>query len=136
MTETWHRFEIFSGDPVRLRHRTFAVIRHTPKGVWLDDVGFFSSLRGEKFVLKDARKRFACPTVREAMESLLARQQRRKRILSAQLQDTEEAITLASAAVLAIEAGMVPTRWGQFKLHRPLIDAPPWASPLAPPTQP
>jgi hypothetical protein len=58
-------------------------------GVQLDFYG------EKKFVLKDARKRFACPTPEEAMESFIARKKRQRGILKAQLVHVEEAIDIA-----------------------------------------
>jgi hypothetical protein len=62
------------------------VIKHTPKGVWLNAYG------EKKFVRRDARKRFACPTKEEALESFVARKKRQIGILSAQLRNAEDAI--------------------------------------------
>lgn len=70
---------------VSVHYETFPVLRHTPKGVWLD------TFIGKRFVLRDARKRFACPTPEEALESLKARNRRRCTILRAQLRDAEAA---------------------------------------------
>lgn len=43
------------------------VKRHTPKGVWLNEFGV------EKFVLKDARRRYAYPTEALALDSYIRR---------------------------------------------------------------
>ena len=61
----------------------FEVISHTAKGVWLDYFG------KKKFVLADARKKFACPTEIEAWESLIHRKQRQIKILGNQLEDAK-----------------------------------------------
>lgn len=66
----------------------------TPAGVWLQD-GFHPS--GRRFVLRDARKRYACPTLAEALASFQARKARQKRILSAQLRQVERCLELAVA---------------------------------------
>lgn len=60
----------------------YRVVRHTPRGVRLDD-----GTEGGRFVDRNARKRFACPTKHEALISLYARTSRRVRILEAQLAD-------------------------------------------------
>jgi hypothetical protein len=57
----------------------FPVLRETEKGVWLDAHG------GRRFVLRDARKRFACPTPAEAWESWRARKRKQLRILESQV---------------------------------------------------
>lgn len=64
----------------------FMVLSKTPKGVWLDTGD------RKKFVLRDARKRFACPTRTEAVESLKARLTRRAFILGNQLKHTKLAL--------------------------------------------
>lgn len=65
--EVWFRFidPYTAGEPpflLRIR-----VARHTPKGVWLDEYGV------EKFVLKDARRRYAYPTEALALDSYIER---------------------------------------------------------------
>ena len=57
------------------------VIRKTLCGVWLE-LPFGS---GKRFVRKDARKRYACPTKDEAIDSFIARKRRQTRILTVQL---------------------------------------------------
>lgn len=67
----------------------YPVMKHTPKGVWLDIYD------QKKFVLRDARKRYACPTMEEALESFVARKKRQIRILSTRLRHAEDAIMKA-----------------------------------------
>lgn len=62
------------------------VIKTTPKGVRLED---------GRFVLRDARKRYACPTETEAWESWFARKQRQLTILEAQVDQVYEVLGLA-----------------------------------------
>lgn len=105
MIDFWYRFEDYRvsggindfGEPegpghTEIRMREFQVTKHTPKGVWLHGAGWDG---GKKFVLRDARKRYACPTVDEAMESFLARKKRQLSILTAQASGVREAIALA-----------------------------------------
>lgn len=66
----------------------FKVIRSTPKGVWIGDWG-------DRFVLLSARKRYACPTIEEALESFLARKRRQARILEKQLEGVRSLIYMA-----------------------------------------
>jgi hypothetical protein len=61
--------------------REYPVLRHTERGVWLEGYGE----TGRRFVLRDARKRFACPTREEAWESFRARKQKQLRLLTAQI---------------------------------------------------
>lgn len=91
-TETyWYRYDDYArsdGTSVYLgKHR---VAKETPKGVWLNAAG-----KGGRFVLRDARKRFACPTITEAKESFLARKTRQVSILRSQLRAAEAALAIA-----------------------------------------
>jgi hypothetical protein len=84
------------GDPMGdggayVRVDEYPVLRHTPKGVWLEHAGRYGQHR---FVLRVANKRWACPTKEEAMESFRARKQRQAKILRAQLAHVKEALAL------------------------------------------
>jgi hypothetical protein len=84
-------------DPIgvgthKLVHRTYPVIKRTPKGVWLS-MGF-----GEKrFVLLTARKRYALPTKAEALESFLLRKSRQEDIYNHRAASARNAQRLAFA---------------------------------------
>jgi hypothetical protein len=92
--EYWYRFDDLRGtERVRVSVTKYPVLRHTPKGVWLDIGG-----GRERFVLKRGRKRFACPTQDAAMESFKARKERQRKILMAQLQGVEAALVAAGEA--------------------------------------
>ncbi len=106
--EVWYRYEdaryaapvdefdrpIGSGE-LKVHLRQYEVIRHTPKGVWLRGARSGPwDFRDGRFVLKDARKRFACPTIDEAKQSFIARKQRQARIHRARVNQAEEAIRL------------------------------------------
>jgi hypothetical protein len=67
------------------------VAKTTAKGVWLYSV----SRNFGRFVLKDARKRYACPNKTEALISFLARKTRQRGLLTAQLRNVNVAIELA-----------------------------------------
>jgi hypothetical protein len=69
---------------VKLCWREYPVI--TPKGFWLD-LGYGD----KKWVSNSAKKRWACPTKREAMESFKARKNRQIYILEAQLKRSKAA---------------------------------------------
>jgi hypothetical protein len=104
----WHRFEDYTTAPpldewdeprgpsgVHLRHRTFEVVRATPRGVWLREL--FAGLPSEgppRFVLASARRRFACPTEDEAAESFRARKRRQAGIHRARAALAERALAL------------------------------------------
>ena len=85
-----------SGYRIRLYCRKYQVIKHTPKGVWLND--HYNLCR--KFVLKNARKRFACPTEREALISYIARQKLRVLILENQVKDSQAGLRVADRMLL------------------------------------
>ena len=69
---------------VTIHMAAYRVLKLTPKGAQVeDDDGRV------RFVLRDARKRWACPTREEAAQSLKARQQRRKVILTGQMRKTQ-----------------------------------------------
>ncbi len=107
MTKYWYRYEdrhtappldeydqpIGRGD-VHIDLLKLVVLRHTPKGVW---IRYFTVFKDERFVLTDARKRFACPTVREARVSFLARKKKQLSIHSARAQDVRDAVVKAES---------------------------------------
>lgn len=66
----------------------YRVLRHTPKGVWIAHWG------GKKFVLKEARRRFAAPTVAEAKRDFIARKNRQISIYAARIGTAEKALAL------------------------------------------
>jgi hypothetical protein len=86
MTEHWYRYED-SGVPECVAYlRKFPVTKHTPRGVWIDCGGYSRNVR---FVLNDARKRYAYPTRELAWQSYRIRKQWQRRHLLRQLQDVE-----------------------------------------------
>jgi len=78
--------------PPRLlvRLREYPVQKRTPKGAWID-----LGLGDRRFVLLTARKRFACPTKKEAAESFRERKRVQINILKAQLRRAEQAYNIA-----------------------------------------
>lgn len=104
MTEFWHRFEDVKTAPplneydepmgrgaVNVRYCRFEVLRRTPAGVVLDVHG------EERFVRRHARKRFACPTIAEALASFKARKRRQRQIYEARARDAAEAVAQVDA---------------------------------------
>lgn len=69
----------------------YRVMRETAKGVRLDN---------GRFVLRDARKRFACPTVEEAVESYLARKYRQLYLLNKTVEQVEVALALLPLSIV------------------------------------
>lgn len=103
-TETWYRvtdgcytttdeFDNPVGGRVYVSTHEYPVTRRTPRGVWLDCHGL------PRFVLAGARKRFACPTREEALESFRARKRRQARLLRDQLRRVEQALLMAELGV-------------------------------------
>lgn len=87
-----------SGD-LKVELREYPLVRRTPKGVWIDDYGH------ERFVLLSARRKFACETKEDAMESFIARKRRQLEIYNARAERAKRAIRIArgeSAVALAV----------------------------------
>lgn len=78
--------------------RRYAVVKTTPKGVWLTQVFGVSHVPGfmadKHFVLRDANKRFACPTIAEAKTSFIARKNKHIRILQRQIDNAKRALDI------------------------------------------
>ena len=105
--EHWYRFEDYMTVPtvdefersvgeceVIICLRRYKIMKQTPKGVWLE-YGY----EKDKFVLRDARKRFACPTIEEAKISFIARKKRQLGILEVQAKDVRKVLVLAESII-------------------------------------
>jgi hypothetical protein len=92
--DPWAEYEQPSSNHAALRLRKFLVLKETPKGVWLDGDRGYGNYTGKTFVLKEANKRWACPTIEEAEESWRARKAKQAKIYTARLRSIEEAIKL------------------------------------------
>jgi hypothetical protein len=99
MTKYWYRYEdkvfsvavdpemdVFGVSDPKLYCRMFRVDHHTPAGVVLD-IG--------RLVLHDSRKKLACPTREEALESYRRRKEAQIKVLEAQLRRARLARALA-----------------------------------------
>lgn len=75
---------------LRIVHTTYPVLKHTPKGVWLD-LGFC----GKRLVLHASRKRFACASEEAALHSFIERKKRQAAIYRAREEGAKTAISLA-----------------------------------------
>ena len=84
---------IFGAPRVEVHPESFLIVKRTPKGAWVNT--YF----GRKFVNLGARKRWACPTREEAMESFIARKERQLSILKAQARNVEAALDRAKEMV-------------------------------------
>ena len=74
---------------VRVEMRKFRVIKETPCGYW---VKLFESFDDTKWVSKTAKKRFAYPTMSQALTSFKARKRRQIEILQAQIDRARSAL--------------------------------------------
>ena len=74
---------------VRVEMRKFRVIKETPCGYW---VKLFESFDDTKWVSKTAKKRFAYPTMSQALTSFKARKRRQIEILQAQINRARSAL--------------------------------------------
>lgn len=91
----WDDFsEIGSGHHEVLKLWALPVLKHTPKGVWVDNFG------QRKFVLLDSRKQYASPTKEAAMEAFKARKKRQISIINARLKSAQAALAVAEVADL------------------------------------
>lgn len=79
----------------------YEVLKHTPKGVWLNVYGYTDkpNNRNAKFVNASHTKRFALPTKAEALISYLARKDREIGIYTARLREAEGFKKLALQAI-------------------------------------
>jgi hypothetical protein len=84
--DTPDEFDNYGPPSVYVSLRKFGVVRHTKCGAWINVYG------ERKFVLISARKRYACPTIKEAKESFTARKKRQIRILSTKIGYIEDAL--------------------------------------------
>lgn len=98
-----NEFEESSGYRVHINLQVFVCVRTTPKGVWLiPEYDLWSWENGQrdyvskKFVLRAARKKYACPTIEEAKISFLRRKERQVEILTARLEWAQRALALGN----------------------------------------
>lgn len=115
-SEVWYRYEDVAyavmsnyeteswSSRIVVELREYPVLRRTSKGVWLDVGVRFVGIPSidtatPKFVLIDARKRFACPTIEEAAESFRARKRRQIRIYEARIRQARIAFAQVESAI-------------------------------------
>lgn len=111
---------VSTGSYVKLQLREYQVLKHTPRGVRIDDYRL-----GGRFISRDWNKQWACPTVEEARLSFIARKKRQMLILRARLQQAEEAMALAEHGYASSgdlhyrDRERLPTEVPWFQHHRP-----------------
>lgn len=93
MALNWFRFQevLYTGSKLMLRMDSYLVLKETKAGVWIDLFG------RKRFVLRAAKKRYACPTIEEALTSYHARKSRQCCILRHRLAMAEAALKLERA---------------------------------------
>ena len=86
----YYRFheQLYRNSKLMLVLSSFLLLKTTPTGAWIDDFG------RRRFVKTKARKRYACPTIDEALASYHARKDRQVSILQYQLSKAQAARTL------------------------------------------
>ncbi len=90
-----HDDDLSDGDGrIDLCKEEYVVTSITPKGVWISPVGWYWRPKF-KFMLANARKRFAHDNEKDALESYVARQRRRIQILEHQLSKSRRGMALA-----------------------------------------
>ena len=107
MTELWYRIsddvsgsfnedgDLIGSFTPALRLDKYTVKRYTPKGVVL-------SVRGrDRFCLIKSNKRFACPTIEEAVESYKARKTKQIQILKSNLERAERYLSMINVVDLS-----------------------------------
>jgi hypothetical protein len=103
------------GGHVRVELREYPIMRRTPKGAWIRECWTWSASiplpgqesrqdRGERFVLLNARKRFAAETKEDALVDYKARKRKQIKILKARLR----------AAEVALMSAECPTKEGYY----------------------
>lgn len=104
MTEYYYRYHevLYTENKVLVLVMKFNVIKHTPKGVWIEE-----HFEKKRFVLKDAKKKFACETEEEALKSFRARKQRQIKILKNRLRIARAALIAEPDKFEYIELGDV-----------------------------
>jgi hypothetical protein len=74
---------------VRVELQKFRVLKLTPKGAWVK-----GGCYNRRFVLRGARKRLCCPTIKEAKESFIARKKKQASIYEHRARRAREAICI------------------------------------------
>jgi len=90
------------GYRLELQMWEYPIIKRTEKGAWIslnpwftfDDSHFQC---GKRFVLLTAKKKYACPTKQEALESFIARKHRQIEIYEARLEQAKKALEKAKS---------------------------------------
>jgi hypothetical protein len=77
-----------TGDGIRVGVDVFSVVKETPCGYWIE------TWDGGRWVARKGKKRFACPTMDEAIDSFRARKHRHLAILRGTIQNIQAALVI------------------------------------------
>ena len=106
----------------RLEHRTFEILRATPKGLWVrrglayvgtrnaggeigrEELARLRAEKGARWVSASGRRRYAHPSEREALEAYVARKKSQRAIYRRRLRDADEALALGEEALRRAQA--------------------------------
>ena len=89
-------FEQPSGHQTHILLTPYILIRHTPKGAYIQ--GMFGE---EHFILGKAVRQFAVPTKELALRDLIARKRRYISILESRIREAEECRDMAEKAIIS-----------------------------------
>lgn len=110
--EVWYRYrDHVDSDGASLRLREYAVIKHTPRGVWLNvqEFAWGGKYVEKRFVLKDTTgKRFAHPTPREALDAFIKRKRCHVSYCEARLAKAKMGLELGGRELDNIRWGELP----------------------------
>ncbi len=80
---------------MKLRCDEYEIVKTTPKGCWIKVF-----MGKPKFVLLTATKKFACPTKKEALQSLIARKKKEIQIHQYKIEFCQKVLTLCEKEVI------------------------------------
>jgi hypothetical protein len=83
----------------KLELRDFDLIKETPKGYWIGGKSF-EHIIWKKWMSKTSKRRYACPTEKEALDNFILRTEKRIKILDRQLQSCKIGLNLAKNKLL------------------------------------
>ena len=93
--QIFYRYE-YQYDSLQLKE--YDLIRETPKGYWISACTSWID-KSEKWIPKSSKKRFAYPTVKEALNNYIIRSNRRISILIGQTERTVKGMKKAKKLI-------------------------------------
>jgi len=87
---------------IKVHEEKFDMVKETECGYWIQ-TGFVFPRK--KWVSKTAKKRFAYPTKKEALDSFIKRKERQKEILEHKLSNVKEALSEGHRMIKEMENG-------------------------------